>query len=67
MDALSGLFGKKPKKPQISPPARTLEDTGAMADTGRRKLLEQLGKRRRATMMSNLTEANIKRNKLGAG
>lgn len=65
MDSLSGLFGKKPKKPEIvSPAARTLEDK---PDTGRRKLLEQLGKRRRATMMSNLTEANIKRNKLGAG
>jgi len=64
MDSLSGLFGKKPKKPEIvSPAARTLEDK---PDTGR-KLLEQLGKRRRATMMSNLTEANIKRNKLGAG
>jgi len=65
MDALSGLFGKKHKKPEIvSPDARTLEDK---PDTGRRKLLEQLDKRRKATMMSNLTEANIKRNKLGAG
>jgi len=63
MDALSGLFGKKTKKPEIvSPAARTLEDK---PDTP--KLLEQLDKRRRATMMSNLTEANIKRNKLGAG
>ena len=65
MEALSGIFGKKPKKPIISQPHRPqIEEK---AGFGNRKLMEQLGKRRRATMMSNLTEANIKRNKLGAG
>lgn len=61
---MSGLFGSKPKTPDlIKQPERI--DQGE--DTTRESVLKKLAKRKRATLLNQITgEAKISSNKLGA-
>lgn len=63
----NSLFGGKPKKPKLQPVAQPVEEIqqSNIADETTRK---NLAKRRRATQLNRVTaEANIRRQKLGAG
>lgn len=65
-NALAGIFGEKPKQPVLEV-ARPIEKVlqSNIADETTRKAL---AKRRRATILNQVTsEANIRRQKLGAG
>lgn len=64
-NALSSLFGGKPRAPTAVATAKPVEQKGA--DIARDELLKRLAKLRRATQVSQLTEPNVKRTTLGAG
>ena len=65
MNALSSLFGGKPRAPtMVQEPAKLQTQN---ADIARDDLLKRLSKLRRATQTSELTTANVKRRTLGAG
>jgi hypothetical protein len=63
---MSGLFGK-PKAPKVVQPTPVTQVTANVGDEQKQQLLQMLAKRRRATLMSALTDPNIARRKLGAG
>ncbi len=62
---MSSLFGGRPKKPklQVITPIEKVQQ-GNITDENVRR---DFAKRRKATVLNQLTEANIKKNKLGAG
>lgn len=62
----SGLFGGKPKTLKLVTQPEPIEKImqSNIADDAVRK---ELAKRQRATMLSQLSQANIKRQTLGAG
>lgn len=64
-EALSSLFGGKPKKPLTVKP--TIEIKPDQAHLERQNVLKELTKRRRATMTSELSQARIGKKTLGAG
>jgi len=62
---MSGVFGKRPKieTPKMEPPATEVRTTEV-----RKSVYAQLAKRRKATVMSKLSEEPaVLRNKLGGG
>lgn len=62
---ISNIFGKRPKNPvQITQPRQI---SGENADISADAIRERYAKLQRATMTSQLTEANLKRKTLGAG
>lgn len=64
-NALSGIFGKKPKKPvlEIAQPIEKIQQSNIADETTRKAL----AKRRRATILNQVTgEANLRVKKLGA-
>ena len=67
-EALSGIFGRFGRKParqkQVFNP-REINQGQAIGE--RDRILAQLGKQRRATLLSQLSQANIGRKQLGAG
>jgi len=66
MDAISKLFGGKPRPPvRVSQPAAPV--TGLETAGANDELLRRLAKLRRATIASELSAANVKRKVLGAG
>jgi len=61
---VSALFGGKTKKPQMiqqEPLEKVMQDT-----TTKEAILKEYAKRHRATVLSQLSEARIKRQTLGA-
>jgi len=65
MNAMSNLFGGRPRAPSIvTQPVQVQQQS---ADIARDDLLKRLSKLRRATQTSELTTANVKRRILGAG
>lgn len=64
-DVMSGLFGKTKKPKMITQP--TPVEKIQQPEVEKEKLYREMAKRRRATMLSQLGEANIKRQQLGAG
>lgn len=64
--AISNIFGKTPKLKQVSPPA-TIVNQESNAQIGADNLRRKLAKMQRATMVSKLSEPNIRRKTLGAG
>jgi hypothetical protein len=67
--AISAIFGGKPKKPkQIVQQQRQIEKVQQdVKETSKESILNLLAKRRRATILSQLTDARIAKRKLGAG
>ena len=65
MKAISGMFGGKPKKPQMVQQTTPVEQV-QQNDVEKDKILKELGKRRRATVLAQLTAANVKRQRMGA-
>lgn len=62
---MSGWFGRKQSAPQIV--AQPTPVTQVKADIERDELLKRLAKLRRATLVSQLSQPNVKRRTLGAG
>ena len=63
---LSGIFGKRPERPKVQSPPITRVDTQP-AQQSKDDLLRRMSRLRRATVTSQLSEANVKRRTLGAG
>ena len=63
--ALSGLFGKPPDTPAVTPPPTQI--TGKQTESTRDEVLRRLAKIRRATVTSELSSPNVKRKMMGAG
>lgn len=64
---MSGLFGGKPSTPKVKKVEPVEKVTANVGDEQKRQLLQMLAKRRRATLLSSLTDPNIAKRKLGAG
>lgn len=62
---ISNIFGNKPKNPVVVTPPRQIN--GDNANISADAIREKYAKLQRATMVSQLTEANVKRKTLGAG
>jgi hypothetical protein len=62
---ISNLFGKQPKNPVVVQQPRQV--SGVNAELSADAVREKYAKMQRATMVSQMTEANVKRTKLGAG
>ena len=66
VNAISGLFGKKPQQP-AAPAAQPLRITAKDTEGARNETLARLAKLRYATRKSDLSQPNVKRKTLGAG
>ena len=62
---LSKVFGGKPQAPKPYTPVREISQSSAQSE--RDRILKQFSKMRRATMTSELSQANVRRRTLGAG
>ena len=65
-DAISSLFGGKPKQPKLVTQPIPIEKI-SQSNIEKDKVMRDLAKRRRATVMNQLTQANIRKQTLGAG
>jgi hypothetical protein len=61
---MGNIFGGKPKTPKIQE-VTPLEKV-YQSDEEKQKIYKNMAKRRKATVLSQLTQANIKTQKLGA-
>ena len=68
-NAISAIFGKKPSTPAAAVvKQRNIEKVSQdVQETEKESILAQFAKRKRATYLSNLSDAMIGKRKLGAG
>jgi len=65
-EVFSALFGGKPKEPDLIKQKPSIEQI-QQGDIEKEKVLNQFVKRKRATLLNQLTQANIKTQRLGPG
>lgn len=62
--SLGALFGKKPRPPEVV--KQTPIEKVQQSNISRESIIKEYAKRRKATMMSQLSEANVSQRMLGA-